>query len=70
MRQWWRIEHGREIGFVDLGDAASVKPGDIVVASELRRLPRDRYGVGMASTDDPDLAVQQPWPRLRKALKS
>lgn len=59
LRRRWGIEAGGEIGFVDLGDAALVVPGGIAVArQELRRVLRDRYEIGVAAIDDPDLADQ------------
>lgn len=59
LRRRWGIEHGGEVGFIDLGDAALVIPGGTVVArQELRRVLKDRYQVGLASIDDPDLADQ------------
>jgi bifunctional DNA-binding transcriptional regulator/antitoxin component of YhaV-PrlF toxin-antitoxin module len=61
LRRRWGIEQGGEVGFIDLGDAALVVPGGTAVArQELRRVLRDRYEVGLASIDDPDLADQQP----------
>ena len=55
------IEHGGEIGFIDLGDAALAVPGGAAVArQELRRVLRDRYDAGLALIDDPELADQQP----------
>lgn len=61
LRRRWGIEQGGEVGFIDLGDAALVVPGGAATArQELRRVLRDRYDVGLASIDDPDLADQQP----------
>jgi bifunctional DNA-binding transcriptional regulator/antitoxin component of YhaV-PrlF toxin-antitoxin module len=61
LRRRWGIEHGGEVGFIDLGDAALVVPGGAAVARrELRRVLRDRYELGLASIDDPELADQQP----------
>lgn len=61
LRRRWGIEHGGEVGFIDLGDAALVVPGGAAVArQELRRVLRDRYELGLASIDDPELADQQP----------
>ncbi len=61
LRRRWGLEQGGEVGFIDLGDAALVIPGGTVVArQELRRVLRDRYDVGLATIDDPDLADQQP----------
>lgn len=60
LRRRWGIEQGGEIGFIDLGDAALLVQGGTVVArQELRRVLRDRYELGLASIDDPDLADQQ-----------
>ena len=48
------------MGFIDLCNAALVIPGGTVVArQELRRVLRDRYEVGLASIDDPELADQR-----------
>ena len=59
LRHRWGIEAGGEIGFIDLGDAALVVPGGVAAARhELRRVLRDRYEVGLAEIDDPDLADQ------------
>lgn len=61
LRRRWGIEQGGEVGFIDLGDAALVVPGGAAVArQELRRVLRDRYELGLASIDDPELADQQP----------
>lgn len=61
LRRRWAIEQGGEVGFIDLGDDALVIPGGTVVArQELRRVLRERYDVGLATIDDPDLADQQP----------
>ena len=61
LRRRWGIEHGGEVGFIDLGDAALVVPGGAAVArQELRRVLRDRYELGLASIDDPEVADQQP----------
>lgn len=60
LRRRWGIVQGGEVGFIDLGDAALVVPGGAVVArQELRRVLKDRYDVGIASIDDPDLADQR-----------
>jgi bifunctional DNA-binding transcriptional regulator/antitoxin component of YhaV-PrlF toxin-antitoxin module len=59
LRHRWGIEAGGEIGFIDLGDAALVVPGGVAAARhELRRVLRDRYEIGVAAVDDPDLADQ------------
>ena len=61
LRRRWGIERGGQIGFIDLGNAALVVPGGTVAArQELRRMLGDRYDVGLAAVDDPDLADQQP----------
>jgi len=61
LRRRWGIEAGGEVGFIDLGGAALVIPGGTAVArQELRRVLRDRYGIGLASVDDHDVADQQP----------
>lgn len=59
LRHRWGIEAGGEVGFIDLGDAALVVPGGVAAARhELRRVLRDRYEIGVAAVDDPDLADQ------------
>jgi bifunctional DNA-binding transcriptional regulator/antitoxin component of YhaV-PrlF toxin-antitoxin module len=59
LRHRWGIEAGGEIGFIDLGDAALVVPGGVIVArQELRRVLRDRYEDGIAAIHDADLADQ------------
>lgn len=59
LRHRWGMEAGGEIAFIDLGDAALVVPGGVEVARrEVRRVLRDRYAVGIAAIDDPDLAPQ------------
>ena len=61
LRRRWGIEQGGQVGFIDLGDAALVVPGGTVAArQELRRVLRDRYDVGLATIDDPDLSDQRP----------
>lgn len=61
LRRRWGIEKGGEVGFIDLGAAALVIPGGTAVArQELRRVLKDRYDVGLASMEDPDLADQHP----------
>jgi bifunctional DNA-binding transcriptional regulator/antitoxin component of YhaV-PrlF toxin-antitoxin module len=61
LRRRWGIEQGGEVGFIDLGDAALVVPGGVVVArQELRRVLKERYDAGLASIDDPDLSDQRP----------
>jgi bifunctional DNA-binding transcriptional regulator/antitoxin component of YhaV-PrlF toxin-antitoxin module len=59
LRHRWGIEQGGEVGIIDLGDAALVVPGGVEAARrELRRVLRDRYEVGVASLEDPDLKDQ------------
>jgi bifunctional DNA-binding transcriptional regulator/antitoxin component of YhaV-PrlF toxin-antitoxin module len=59
LRHRWGIEHGGEVGIIDLGDAALVLPGGIQSArAELRRVLRERYETGLDSITDPDLADQ------------
>jgi bifunctional DNA-binding transcriptional regulator/antitoxin component of YhaV-PrlF toxin-antitoxin module len=59
LRHRWRIQDGGEIGVIDLGGAALIVPGGIDAARvELHRALRERYEVGVAALDDPDLADQ------------
>jgi bifunctional DNA-binding transcriptional regulator/antitoxin component of YhaV-PrlF toxin-antitoxin module len=59
LRHRWRIDEGGEVGFIDLGDAALIVPGGVTAARrELRRVLADRYDVGLASLNDPELADQ------------
>ena len=59
LRHRWGIDEGGEVGFIDLGDAALIVPGGVRVArQELRRVLQERYAVGVASINDPDLADQ------------
>jgi bifunctional DNA-binding transcriptional regulator/antitoxin component of YhaV-PrlF toxin-antitoxin module len=59
LRHRWGIERGGEIAFIDLGDAALVLPGGIARAkAELKSVLTERYNVGLATIDDPDLADQ------------
>ena len=59
LRHRWGIEHGGEVGIIDLGDAALIVPGGIERArSEVRRVLRDRYEEAVAGIDEPDLADQ------------
>lgn len=59
LRHRWGIADGGEVGIIDLGDAALIVPGGVEVARrELRRVLRERYGEGVASLSDPDLADQ------------
>jgi bifunctional DNA-binding transcriptional regulator/antitoxin component of YhaV-PrlF toxin-antitoxin module len=59
LRHRWGIDEGGEVGFIDLGDAALVVPGGVSAArAELRRVLAERYDVGLAAIDDPDLTDQ------------
>lgn len=59
LRHRWGIADGGEVSFVDLGDAALVVPGGVQVArTELHRVLRDRYAVGIAGIGEPELADQ------------
>ena len=59
LRHRWGIEHGGEVGIIDLGDAALIVPGGLQTARrELRDVLRDRYEASLASIEDPDLADQ------------
>lgn len=59
LRHRWGIEEGGEVGIIDLGDAALVVPGGLEIArQELRRVLRDRYDIGLAGIEDPDLVDQ------------
>lgn len=59
LRHRWGIEAGGEVAFVDLGEAALVLPGGVESAkAELKRVLAERYDVGLATIDDPDLADQ------------
>jgi bifunctional DNA-binding transcriptional regulator/antitoxin component of YhaV-PrlF toxin-antitoxin module len=59
LRHRWGIEHGGDVGFIDLGDSALIVPGGTEIARrELRRVLQERYSHGVASIDDPDLADQ------------
>ena len=61
LRRRWGIEDGGEIGFIDLGNSALVVPGGLEAAKrELWRVLRERYEIGLAMIDDPDLADQDP----------
>jgi bifunctional DNA-binding transcriptional regulator/antitoxin component of YhaV-PrlF toxin-antitoxin module len=59
LRHRWGIEDGGAIAFIDLGDAALVLPGGIETAkAEVRRaLAAGSYSEGLATIDDPDLAL-------------
>lgn len=59
LRHRWGIDQGGEVGFIDLGDAALIVPGGVGAARrELRKVLVERYAVGLAAIDDPDLADQ------------
>lgn len=59
LRHRWGIEQGGEVGIIDLGDAALVVPGGLPAARrELRRVLRERYDIGLAGIEDPDLVDQ------------
>lgn len=59
LRHRWGIDQGGEVGFIDLGDAALIVPGGVGAARrELRKVLGERYAVGLAAIDDPDLADQ------------
>ena len=59
LRRRWGIDGGGEVGFIDLGDAALVVPGGTAAAqAELRSVLTERYELGVAMLDDPDLADQ------------
>ena len=56
LRRRWGIDQGGEVGFIDLGGSALIVPGGIAAArAELRRVLRERYDVGLATIEDPDL---------------
>lgn len=59
LRRRWGITQGGEVGFIDLGEAALIVPGGTDTArGELRRVLLERYDVGLAAIDDPDLIDQ------------
>lgn len=59
LRRRWGIDRGGEVGVIDLGGAALIVPGGVSSArAELHRVLRDRYDIGLASVDDPDLVDQ------------
>jgi bifunctional DNA-binding transcriptional regulator/antitoxin component of YhaV-PrlF toxin-antitoxin module len=59
LRHRWGIEHGGEVGIIDLGDAALIVSGGVQSARrELRSVLRERYEAGLASIEDADLADQ------------
>jgi bifunctional DNA-binding transcriptional regulator/antitoxin component of YhaV-PrlF toxin-antitoxin module len=59
LRHRWGIEESGAVAFIDLGDAALVLPGGIETAkAEVRRvLAAGAYSAGLATVDDPDLAL-------------
>lgn len=58
-RHRWGIDEGGEVGFIDLGNAALIVPGGIAAArAEVRRVLAERYEIGLATLEDPDLADQ------------
>jgi len=59
LRHRWGIKAGGEVAFIDLGDAALILPGGTDRAkAELRRVLSERYELGLAGIDDPNLADQ------------
>ena len=59
VRRRWGLADGGELGIVDLGGALLVLPGGLDAArQEVLRVVRERYDEGLATLDDPDLAVQ------------
>lgn len=59
LRHRWGIDQGGEIGFIDLGDAALIVPGGVDSARvELHRVLAERYALGLAAIDDPELTDQ------------
>ncbi len=61
LRRRWGISEGGEVGFIDLGEAALIVPGGLDAArAELRRVLRERYELGVACIEDPDLADHHP----------
>jgi bifunctional DNA-binding transcriptional regulator/antitoxin component of YhaV-PrlF toxin-antitoxin module len=59
LRHRWGIEKGGRVGVIDLGGAALIVPGGIAAArAELRRVLTDRYEIGLAAIDDPDIDDQ------------
>jgi len=59
LRHRWGIAEGGAVAFIDLGDAALILPGGMETAKgEVRRLlAAGAYSEGLATIDDPDLAV-------------
>lgn len=61
LRRRCGLVDGGVVGFIDLGEAALVVPGDVASArAELRLVLDDRYEVGLAVIDDADVAEQRP----------
>ena len=59
LRHRWGIEDGGEVAIIYLGNAALIVPGGGQAArEELHRVLRERYEIGVAAIDDPDLADQ------------
>lgn len=59
LRRRWGLLDGGQIGFIDLGDAALVVPGGLVVArAEVHRVVRAEYADALAAIEDPDIALQ------------
>lgn len=59
LRRRWGIDHGGEVGIIDLGAAALIVPGGVGRArEELHRVLRDRYEAGISEIEDPDLTDQ------------
>jgi AbrB family looped-hinge helix DNA binding protein len=58
LRHRWGIEEGGAVAFIDLGDAALVLPGIDTAKAEVRRvLATGAYSAGIATLNDPDLAL-------------
>jgi AbrB family looped-hinge helix DNA binding protein len=59
LRHRWGIDEGGAVAFIDLGDAALILPDGIEAAkAEVRRvLEGGAYAEGLATLDDPDLAL-------------
>lgn len=59
-RRRWGMEHGGEVGVIDLGGSALLVPGGLSAArSELRSVLGEHYEDALMVLDDPDLADQQ-----------
>ncbi len=57
LRHRWGLEHGGQVSFLDLGEAALILPGDGHTArAELHRVLAKRYEDALVMIDDPDLA--------------